>query len=110
MKVIAKEKAMERFRGRYAELKKAWGGFAGYDPWVARANNAAFAAQAAYDELVPGFEALFAREGGDWLRFYDAVRHLASLPKGERHQALNHNSDNSDSSDSPYSPDNPKLP
>ena len=110
MKLIAKEKAMERFRSRYAELKKAWGGFAGYDPWVARANNASFAAQAAYDELVPGFEALFAREGGDWLRFYDAVRHLASLPKDQRHQALNHDSDSPHNSDNSDNSGNPKLP
>ena len=30
---------------------------AGYDRWVAKTNNASFAAQAAYDELVPAFEA-----------------------------------------------------
>jgi predicted aminopeptidase len=61
---------------------------AGYDALVAKANNASFGAQAAYDELVPGFEALFEREGQDWQRFYDAVRQLADLPKDERHQAL----------------------
>ena len=69
-------------------LKASWGGFAGYDPWVARANNATFGTQAAYDELVPGFEALFARQGGDWIRFYDAVKRLAELPQAQRHQAL----------------------
>ena len=80
--------AMQNFRARYAQLKASWGGFAGYDPWVARANNAAFGAQAAYDELVPGFEALFAQQGGDWQRFYDAVKRLAELPQDQRHQAL----------------------
>ena len=36
---------------------------AGYDRWVAKANNASFRRpQAAYDELVPAFEALFERE------------------------------------------------
>jgi predicted aminopeptidase len=93
-KLIAKEKTMQRFRSRYAELKKAWDGYAGYDPWVARANNAAFAAQAAYDELVPGFEALFETEGRSWPRFYDAVRRLASLPKEQRHLALNASTNN----------------
>ena len=85
----AKAQAMQRFRARYAELKSEWGGYAAYDPWVARANNASFAAQAAYDELVPGFEALFKREGRSWPRFYDAVRRLAELSKTERHLALN---------------------
>ena len=83
-----KAQAMQRFRDNYAQLKTAWGGFAGYDPWVARANNASLGAQAAYDELVPGFEALFEREGRDWPRFYDAVKRLADLPKDERHKAL----------------------
>jgi predicted aminopeptidase len=41
-----------------------------------------------YDELVPGFEALFHRKGGDWAAFYDAARQLAALPKDERHRQL----------------------
>lgn len=87
---IEKSKAfiMQRFRNHYTRLKESWGGFAGYDPWVARANNASFGAQAAYDELVPGFEALFEHEGRDWPRFYQAVRKLATLPEDERHAAL----------------------
>jgi predicted aminopeptidase len=80
--------AMQNFRSRYEALKASWGGYAAYDPWVARANNAAFGAQAAYDELVPGFEALFEREARDWQRFYDAVKALARLPKDERRKAL----------------------
>ncbi len=86
--LIAKEAAMQRFRDNYARLKASWQGFAGYDPWVARANNASFGAQAAYDELVPGFEALFEQSGGDWLRFYDAVKQLAGEPQAERLKAL----------------------
>ena len=70
--------------------------FSGYDAWVANANNASFGAQAAYDELVPDFEALFgrisndaAKEPGDaWPRFYAAVRRLADMPEKERRQAL----------------------
>ena len=83
-----KSVAMEQFRARYAALKSGWDGYAGYDPWVARANNAAFGAQAAYDDMVPAFEALFARHGGDWNRFYDAVRQLAKLPRADRRTAL----------------------
>ena len=60
--------------------------------WVALANNASFGALAAYDELVPGFEALFERQGLEakdpWPGFYDAVKRLAALPKAERHAAL----------------------
>ena len=83
-----KTQAMQDFRAAYAELKASWGGYSGYDAWVAQANNAAFGAQAAYDELVPGFEALFVRQGRRWPAFYDAVKELAQRPKAERAQQL----------------------
>ena len=86
-----KSGVMQRFRDDYAALKaeSAQRGeppsqWTGYDGWVARANNATFAAQAAYDDLVPGFEALFKAQGGDWQRFYGAVKLLTKLPKDER--------------------------
>jgi predicted aminopeptidase len=91
-KLAAKQEVMRAFRAEYAQLRAGWTGdparLRGYDLWVERANNAFFGTQAAYDELVPGFEALFRREGGDWQRFYDAARGLAALPKAERHQKL----------------------
>ena len=87
-KTRRKTAAMADFRESYEALKRDWGGFAGYDPFVAQANNASFAAQAAYDGLVPAFEALFEREGRDFARFYDAVRALAALPKEERRSHL----------------------
>ena len=83
-----KNEAMRDFRAAYAELRRSWGGYPGYDAWVAGANTAAFGAQAAYDELVPAFEVLFTREGQDWSRFYAAVRRLAALPAPERARAL----------------------
>ena len=87
-----KNEAMARFRQRYAALKAEWAAagapFDGYDPWVAQANNAFFGIQAAYDELVPGFEALFAREGGDWPRFHAAVHALAQQGRDERRAQL----------------------
>ena len=87
-RAATKSEAMARFRQRYAELKARWAAagtpFDGYDRWVADANNAFFGVQAAYDELVPAFEALFAREGGNWPRFHAAVAQLAKLPKPER--------------------------
>jgi len=84
--------ALQEFREHYVQLRASWGAdparFRGYDRWVAEANNASFGAQAAYDGLVPNFEALFVREGGDWKQFYDAVRRLSNLPKDERHKLL----------------------
>jgi predicted aminopeptidase len=83
-----KNTVMQDFRDDYARLKAEWGGYKTYDAWVASANNAAFGAQAAYDELVPGFEALFDRQGKDWQRFYDAVKQLATRPAIERTRYL----------------------
>ncbi len=83
-----KDEAMQAFREQYARLRMDWGVYSGYDQWVANANNASFGAQAAYDDMVPAFEALFAREGARWPAFYDAVRRLAGMPKSERTQAL----------------------
>jgi len=87
-KLERKSLVMNDFHTQYAQLKAGWNGYAGYDPFVARANNASFAAQAAYDEWVPAFEALFEREGRDFARFYDAVRTLGQRPKDERVAAL----------------------
>jgi predicted aminopeptidase len=91
-KAQGKQRLMAQFRADYAQLKADAGGdpaaWRGYDRWVREANNAFFGAQAAYDELVPGFEALFRSRGGDWGAFYDAVRQLAALTKEERHRQL----------------------
>ena len=80
---------MAQMRTEYQTLKaERWGGFAGYDGWFERANNASFAVLAAYNELVPQFEALFERSGRDFPRFYAEVQRLAALPKAERRAAL----------------------
>jgi len=82
--IAMKNEVFQDFRARYRILKQSWGGYAGYDAWVAEANNASFGAQAAYDDLEPAFEALFVREGRDWPRFFAAVKQLASRPQAER--------------------------
>jgi predicted aminopeptidase len=88
-KRAGKAALMAELRAEYATLKATrWDGFAGYDGWFARANNASLGVLAAYNEWVPQFERLFEREGRDFTRFYAAVRHLAGLPKAERHATL----------------------
>lgn len=91
-KAEAKQKVMAQFRADYEDMKAKSGAdplmWRGYDRWVREANNAFFGAQAAYDELVPGFEALFHSLGDDWQRFHAAARELAEVPKAERHRRL----------------------
>lgn len=84
-----KAELMAQWRADYETLKRErWGGFAGYDAAVARANNASFGVQAAYHDLVPAFERLFEREGRDWTRFHAEVKRLAALPKDQRRATL----------------------
>ncbi|WP_367067382.1 aminopeptidase [Oryzisolibacter sp. LB2S] len=94
-KAAMKSEAMQRFRDAYAALRTRWlaehmppSRLAALDLWVREANNASFAAQGAYDDLVPAFVALFEREGRDWPRFHAAVRALAEQAQSERAAAL----------------------
>ncbi|MDV6375940.1 aminopeptidase [Deinococcus arenicola] len=74
---------------RYAALKVGWGGYAGYDGWFARgANNASLGAVAAYSSLVPDFQGLLERNGGDIPRFIGAAAECAGRPAGERQSCL----------------------
>ena len=85
----AKAELMASLRADYARLKaERWDGFAGYDAFMARANNASLAVQGAYNDMVPDFERLFQRKGGDFDAFYAEVKRLAALPKAERHATL----------------------
>lgn len=90
-----KSEAMRQFHADYALLRTRWlaahtppAQLAPLDQWVREANNASFAAQGAYDDLVPAFVALFEREGRDWPRFHAAVRALAKMPRPGREEAL----------------------
>jgi predicted aminopeptidase len=84
-----KAELMAQMRAEYVQIKaERWGGFAGYDAFIARANNASLAVQGAYNDLVPDFERLFERSGNDFDKFYDAVKRLAALPKAERQATL----------------------
>jgi predicted aminopeptidase len=85
----AKQAALQRLREEHAALKAGpWAGFAGYDAWMAQANNASFGVLAAYNELVPQFERLYEREGRDPVRFHARVRELAAMPKDQRLRRL----------------------
>jgi predicted aminopeptidase len=85
----AKAAAMQQLRDEHAALKAGpWAGDTGYDGWIARANNASFGVQSAYDDLVPAFLRLFEQQGRDFPRFYAAVKALAALPRSERRARL----------------------
>jgi len=87
----SKRQIFSELRQEYAQLKKTWGGYSGYDHWFPpEANNAYLASVAAYTQLVPSFQALLAKNDGDLARFYQVVKEIASLPKPERDARLEH--------------------
>lgn len=103
-KRAGKQVLLDALRSDYATLKRdRWGGYAGYDDWFAKANNASFGVLAAYNQDVPRFEHLFDREGRDFPRFYAEVKRLAALPPAERRQALD-----AESSEPPEPPEPPE--
>jgi predicted aminopeptidase len=87
-KRAAKAQLFRRLQDDYLVLKQGWGGYAGYDRFFAEPlSNAHLAAIATYNDFVPAFRALLARErsfGG----FYAAVRRIADLDRDERHRRL----------------------
>jgi len=88
-KRTGKAKRLAEMDADYRALKASWGGFAGYDRWFdGGINNAKLASVATYEERVPAFRALLARENGDLPRFYAAVKALGKLDKSERDAAL----------------------
>ncbi|PHX39343.1 aminopeptidase [Pseudomonas sp. NZIPFR-PS2] len=86
----AKAAQFERLRADYRHLRdNQWGGDKRYDAWINQPmNNARLLPFGLYDQWVPAFAALFAQEGGDWVRFYAAVEKLGGLPVEQRKAAL----------------------
>lgn len=85
-----KREVFEELQARYRAVRdERWDGYKGLDaffdaPW----NNARVASLAAYEDDVPAFEALLAREHGDMKAFYTQVRKLGELRAREREAAL----------------------
>ncbi len=81
----AKESAFARLRAGYADLKRRWGGYGGYDNWFDRPlNNARLALVATYNDHVAGFAGLFERAHRDFPAFYAAVAELGALQPAAR--------------------------
>jgi predicted aminopeptidase len=88
-KRAGKRRLFAELKAEYAVLKASWGGFAGYDRYFAQElTNAHLASIGAYNVLVPAFDALLDREGGDLPRFYAEVRRLAGLSREQREAEL----------------------
>jgi predicted aminopeptidase len=85
-----REQIITQLRADYATLKSEWGGYTGYDAWMARPlNNAQLNTVSTYHHLVPAFRRLLERNENDLERFYRAVATMKRMTKDERRVALN---------------------
>jgi predicted aminopeptidase len=89
VKRAGKQRLLTDLQDRYQTLKRAWGGYTGYDRWFnGDLNNAKLAALNTYTCYVPAFEVLFERHGGDFAAFYKAAEALGKLPPAQRKMRL----------------------
>lgn len=85
----AKAEVLSQLRSDYAALKTKWGGYSGYDAWVANdLNNAKMASLALYTQLVPALEALLKAEDADLSKFYRRAAALAKMSREGRRASL----------------------
>jgi len=84
-----KRQRFVQMQQEYADLKKEWNGYAGYDNWFSRElNNARLTSVATYNDYIPAFEALYAKSNHSFEEFYVAAQELSKLPASERRQVL----------------------
>ncbi|MDQ1829944.1 aminopeptidase [Massilia scottii] len=87
-KRAAKVRLFKQLQDDYQVLKASWGGYAGYDRFFAEPlSNAHLSSIATYNDFIPAFRALLAREK-TFPRFYAAAKALAELDRDERHRRL----------------------
>lgn len=84
-----KAQIFDTLKQEYVEMKAVrWGGYKGYDRWFSEPmSNAHFALVSTYEDLVPAFQAMYAKEGS-FQSFYSRVQALAKLDKAQRQSAL----------------------
>lgn len=88
-KLIEKKLTFERMRADYKEIQTSWNGNNDYEDWFEHdLNNAKISTILTYRQLVPAFQALYARMDSDLQRFYDVVEGYSRCTNDERKQHL----------------------
>lgn len=84
-----KQALVGELREQFRALVAPWEGYDRFAQWFAGPiNNAKLVAVAAYHDLVPAFEALLSRHGGDLDKLFAEAKQLARLSKDARHARL----------------------
>jgi predicted aminopeptidase len=85
---VEKNRVFGRLKFSYEQLRRAWGGYPGYDDWFARPlGNANLASVATYRDCAPGLERALAA-AGSLAGFYARAAELAKMTRAERHAAV----------------------
>ena len=85
---IAKQREFGLLKFDYEQLRRRWGGYAGYDAWFAQPlNNARLAAVATYRDCMPGLQREL-DQAGSLPAFYDRVEALGRLSARQRHEQV----------------------
>ncbi|MGH8490397.1 MAG: aminopeptidase, partial [Gammaproteobacteria bacterium] len=72
-------------------VRDQWGGYSGYDAWMARdLNNAKLSSIVTYREHTRAFERLFDNVKQDFRKFYQQVSAIAELTASERSAFFQH--------------------
>lgn len=84
-----KQRRFAELRRNYQTLRMAWGGYGGYDAWMARdLNNAHLTSLDTYQRWLPALRALLQVHAGDIAAFNHACDELAELSPEQRTQRL----------------------
>lgn len=84
-----KDSAFNEMNRHYGDLKQSWNGNTSYDRWFEPGlNNARFVSSHTYRYYIPAFDELLRQQQGDLSLFYQAAKHLAELPAGERRMLM----------------------
>lgn len=84
-----KQIALSQAQAAYADWKRLWNGFDGFDPIMATGpNNAWFVALSTYHQWVSAFRRLFEFSGDSFPRFYREVQALSELDQPARDARL----------------------
>jgi len=90
-KRLRKQQVFDSLQRRYEQARQDWGGYDGYDNWMAQdLNNAHLSQVATYYDLIPAFQGLLAASDQDFRVFYQKVEEIGDKDEDERAEALAH--------------------
>lgn len=86
---LQKALVYEGLRRDYEQAREAWGGYDGYDGWMAQdLNNAHLSLVATYYDLIPAFQGLLADSRQDFRQFYERAARIGEKDKAQRSAEL----------------------